>query len=350
MWTESRLTATGARADQTSHAAVTFSQFKQPHQLERSTMNSSLVKTLCALALTAACGAVKAQSQSLTYRMYLFDPDPTRVHQVVQGVEQALSSMGRVGKTVGLMPSPLPARPAEPAYKTVQLGPFSQQVLSCDDAYARIYNESGSGNALGSTSESSTGCIYPTLAGTRVAFVFRRTVAGNGFIGSAIVGAITKAVQGSDVERARKNTSNLLAEIRKLLPEVLVELVEVPGTNPERPDAAKVEARLTAVATKLVPVGANATSTPVDPVPPISQDIAVALDARKQLTAIGLAYYAVEAFHEAIRRRDALAVKLFIDAGGVSLTAKGKDGLAAMDVVAGVDDLALVELVRRAVK
>lgn len=293
--------------------------------------------------LAFSVGNVQAQTQTVTYRMYLFDPDPSRTQQALQAVEQTLSSLGRLEKTVGLLPTPLPATPGAPSFKTVQMGPFSQRVLDCDNAYARLHRFVDSSNPLGFTTESYTGCVYPTLGGTRIAVVFNRSTGGRGFLGDLVKG-IAKTVEGDDAERARKNTSEMLASLRKALPELLVDLVELPGSAPERPDGAAVDQRLAAVAPK--------PQAPALPMPaattPAATGMAAAIEARKQLTSMGLAYYGVDAFHEAIRRVDAIAVQLFVDAGAVASNAKGKDGLTAVEVAAATGDQSLIDIIRRA--
>ena len=81
---------------------------------------------------------------------------------------------------------------------------------------------------------------------------------------------------------------------------------------------------------------------PADPVPSSavrpsasSTDAAIAippLQARKELTAIGLNYYDREQLIEAIRRGDEVAVSLFVASKGVDLTAAGKDGKSPVQI------------------
>lgn len=55
------------------------------------------------------------------------------------------------------------------------------------------------------------------------------------------------------------------------------------------------------------------------------------LQARKDLTAMGLSYYDAAQFHDAVRRDDALAVELYILGRGVNAESKGKDGRTALE-------------------
>lgn len=57
-----------------------------------------------------------------------------------------------------------------------------------------------------------------------------------------------------------------------------------------------------------------------------------AIQARKDLTAMGLSYHDASQFLDAVRRDDALAVELFVYGRGVNLAAKGTDGRSAVDI------------------
>lgn len=57
-----------------------------------------------------------------------------------------------------------------------------------------------------------------------------------------------------------------------------------------------------------------------------------AIQARKDLNAIGLSYYDPAQFLDAVKRDDLLAVELFVAGGGVNLSARGADGRGALDI------------------
>jgi hypothetical protein len=302
-------------------------------------MSMKLKQLTLAVGLWSTITAVQAQTQTVTYRMYLFDPSPARIPQVVQAVDETLSSLGRIEKSVGLLPTPLPTAPGAPAFKTIQFGPVSQKLLDCDNAYARMHIRAESSVPMGFNIETYTGCVYPTLAGTRIALVFNRSIGGRGIFGDIVKG-ITKSINGDDAARSKKITSDMLASLRKALPELLVDLVELPGEAPQRPDGAEVDRLLAAVAPSAPVAAAPAT-------PAAATGMTAAIEARRQLTAMGLVYHAVDAFHDAIRRGDAIAVNLFLDAAGIATSAKGKDGLSAAEVAAGTGNPAMVEAVAR---
>lgn len=81
---------------------------------------------------------------------------------------------------------------------------------------------------LGSSGERFSACVYPSKAGTRIALVIERSVSG-GIVGGAIVGFIRNAIQGDEKDGAKKLQDEMLMQVRKTLPDVLVELSELPG-------------------------------------------------------------------------------------------------------------------------
>ena len=72
-----------------------------------------------------------------------------------------------------------------------------------------------------------------------------------------------------------------------------------------------------------------------------------ALQARKDLTAMGLRYYDEGQFLDAAKRNDQLAVELFIAGRGVNLGARTWDGRTALDIARGNGNAALAELLAR---
>lgn len=69
-----------------------------------------------------------------------------------------------------------------------------------------------------------------------------------------------------------------------------------------------------------------------------------ALQARKDLTAMGLRYYDTGAFLEAVRREDVLATELFLAGRGVDPAAKDTNGLSALDLARQRNNRRLIEL------
>jgi hypothetical protein len=72
-----------------------------------------------------------------------------------------------------------------------------------------------------------------------------------------------------------------------------------------------------------------------------------ALQARKDLTAMGLRYHDTNEFLEAVRRDDALAVELFIQGRGVNLGAKDAQGKTALEIARARGNEPLAQLLAR---
>ena len=66
------------------------------------------------------------------------------------------------------------------------------------------------------------------------------------------------------------------------------------------------------------------------PAEPASAD--QALQARKELNAMGLSYFDAKQFLEAVKRDDALAVELYVLGRGINLSSRDADGRTAIDV------------------
>jgi hypothetical protein len=72
-----------------------------------------------------------------------------------------------------------------------------------------------------------------------------------------------------------------------------------------------------------------------------------ALQARKDLTAMGLKYHDTNEFLEAVKRDDALAVELFIQGRGVNPGAKDAQGKTALDIARARGNEPLAQLLAR---
>lgn len=72
-----------------------------------------------------------------------------------------------------------------------------------------------------------------------------------------------------------------------------------------------------------------------------------ALQARKDLTAMGLKYHDPNEFFEAVQRDDALAVELFIQGRGVNLGAKDARGRTALDIARARGNQPMAQLLAR---
>jgi hypothetical protein len=72
-----------------------------------------------------------------------------------------------------------------------------------------------------------------------------------------------------------------------------------------------------------------------------------ALQARKDLTAMGLRYYDSGQFLDSVKRDDMLAVELYLVGGGVDVAGKGRDGRSAVDIARANRNERLAELLSR---
>ena len=72
-----------------------------------------------------------------------------------------------------------------------------------------------------------------------------------------------------------------------------------------------------------------------------------ALQARKDLTAMGLKYHDTNEFLEAVKRDDALAVELYIEGRGVNLGAKDSQGRTALEIARARGNQPMAELLAR---
>jgi hypothetical protein len=79
--------------------------------------------------------------------------------------------------------------------------------------------------------------------------------------------------------------------------------------------------------------------------PPVSAERA--LQARKDLAAMGLRYYDQAQFLDAVRRDDALAVELYLQGRGVNASARDAQGRTALDIARANKNTQVAELLAR---
>ena len=72
-----------------------------------------------------------------------------------------------------------------------------------------------------------------------------------------------------------------------------------------------------------------------------------ALQARKDLTAMGLRYHDPNDFLEAVKRDDALAVELFVAGRGVNLAARDAQGRTALEIAKARGNTQIAQLLSR---
>ncbi len=102
--------------------------------------------------------------------------------------------------------------------------------------------------------------------------------------------------------------------------------------------------RVAAIARNLAAAARReAARAPADPMP----DAGRALQARKDLAAMGLRYYDEGQFLDAVRRDDALAVELYLIGKGVNVSARDAQGRTALDLARANKNAALAERLAR---
>src|SRR5688500_14348487 len=72
-----------------------------------------------------------------------------------------------------------------------------------------------------------------------------------------------------------------------------------------------------------------------------------ALQARKDLTAMGLSYHSAQQFLDAVRRDDALAVELYIAGRGVNLSSRDASGRSALEIARANGNAPLADLLAK---
>lgn len=189
-------------------------------------------------------------------------------------------------------------------------------------------------NALTFVAEQTQACLYNFRGGVKTYLVFSRAVRTESLTGGLFKG-ITRAIQGSDDERIAKELQWGIDEIRKVIPQVLVERIDIPGRPAVEPDKAAVAAIIPSAAAVVETVAAPAAlPAPTGAVAPVAMPAANAqqakVAARKDLTGMGLSFHSQEQFFQAIRRKDDVAVSLFVAGGGVDPQAPDASGMTAL--------------------
>lgn len=259
--------------------------------------------------------------------------------EVANGIKDALSQFAiPANLSYHAMPSSPPIRPGAPELKRIASAVPSPEYV-CEGSYAEITKRPPPvQNAFAFISEGHQVCLYSFSKGVK-AYVMYYSIKKLESLTSGLFNGITRAIRGSDEERARSQLTENIDEIRAKLPTVLVERIEIPGMPAETPDLAAV--------TALIPP-AEAVSLDSDPraaAGPVAAQSSrqSTVEARKSLHEMGLMYHSQAQFVEAIKRNDELAVELFMSAGAVSLESAGKDGKTPLQLSNNAKIVALLE-------
>lgn len=309
-------------------------------------MFSNGMRVLLLLLLVAPLTA-QAQSETTVSRLYLVNPDSTDIKGSVEALEAAIKTRDfRPSKQIGLMPSELPDHPGEIESRPFNFGPASITLLSCgNSAYAQIGTATGTNAGLiGNTSERIFGCLYLSKRGIRMAMVIEQRSSSSGGLMGSLMSGIKSVARGNDADYTKKLFDAMLQEVRVKIPGVLVELQELSSGEVTRPDEEKVKALALSTSSPppaAVPAAATTTTTERP------SSTAQALDARRQLTGLGLTYYSLEQFHDAIKRKDAIAVDLFLKAKSVDLSATNNKGETTIHLAKRVNDPEIIRMIEQ---
>ena len=148
-------------------------------------------------------------------------------------------------KNIRFLPSPMPSRPESAGLTQVYLGGVGVPDLECPTAYAEFtFMPRAKGNSLGGSGEIYRGCLYAFEKGFKLDVLVTTYRAADTGLGSAIFGGIGKMVQGSDEENLAKWTNRLMGKLKENAPDMLVALIEMPGSPKQQPDIEAVKALL----------------------------------------------------------------------------------------------------------
>lgn len=285
----------------------------------------AMAASVGSLAFDANAGDIRDQMEVLTGKAELVIPDMS-AQAATTKIKDAISQWAiPANANIRSLPSSIPARPDEP--RPVQQYFRGAPVVSyqCGSGYAEITKMPPPvSNAFAFIAEVMQACVYPFQKGVKV-YLLHTRVKRMESLTSGLFGGITKAIQGSDDEWMAKQINNNIAEIKKNIPSLLIEKIEIPGAVVQEPDKAAVAA--------LIPAKTEVQAPQITVVSQPAAQIAVAatapqssmqakIEARKNLAAMGLQYHSKEQFIASIRRKDDVAVQLYLDAGAIDLTVR----------------------------
>ena len=167
-------------------------------------------------------------------------------------------------------PSEIPVRPEEPISKQIYIQGAPAIEYQCKTAYAEINKRPPPvQNPFYFNAEFLQACLYSFQKGVKVYLIFtiaKKTES----ITSGLFNMITKTIRGDDADRISEQLKENIASIRKNIPSVLVERLEVPGKALDEPDKLAVAALIpqridsSSPVTQKAPVSSVDTPSPVD--------------------------------------------------------------------------------------
>lgn len=260
--------------------------------------------------------------------------------EVATAIKDAISQFAIPASLSYLPMAPqAPARPGAPVLK--RLSAISQEYV-CDGAFAEIKKEPPAvQNSFAFIKEGHHICLYEFEKGVK-AYLMYYNIKKLESLTSGLFGGITKAIRGSDEDRASGQLQENIGWIREKLPNVLVERIEVPGKPIEMPDAEVVATLIP----KEIPIAATPQAPASQPTPSASTPLQEKIEARKNLNSMGLTYHSQTQFFESIQRQDDVAVQLFINSGAVNSETKDAKGRTALQVAQATGNEMLVKLLQ----
>ena len=328
--------------------------------------------TLAAALLFASSSTVLAQdalssivrsttSTKTTFAVFDVRPANTSVDALQEAVAGAFRKHYDGIKVMQQMaPHPLPAYAPRMGFyqQATPLGTISAP--DCPGAAAIV---TSSDTTMAKYAEASIlqGCVFPYRDGYRVnvyaVFVQKTGGPDPRVLGAMLGRMVTNAVGIGDSSRFIGETvDDIETRLKSVTPDVA--LVELQPARPDRmlaadraaPAPAGAQAAPAAMPAQALPpqlaaaqaqiaalLGqqrAAASAAPAAPAAPADSQASAAVQARKDLSAMGLTYFSHEQFVEAAKRGDRLACELFLRAGSVSVNTPDKRGLTALKAAA----------------
>lgn len=289
---------------------------------------------------------IRDQIKVTTGKAELVFPD-TDANAVALRVKDAVSQFGiTMDVNFRSLPAEVSPWPDKPAIKQVFVQGAPLVEYQCPTAYAEFVKKPAPiRNNFMFMFELTQFCFYSFDKGVKAYVIFHRAKKTESLT-SGLFEGIAKTIQGSDEERITKQLQETLESIKTKDPAVLIARFEVPGKPLQEPDKVAVDALIPpnpsnpAPQNKLThaPQSAPAATSGV----PSVNFQQTKIEARKNLNAMGMTYHSQEQFIAAIKRKDDVAVQLFLDGDGINPGAKDGTGRNPTDIAnqVGASDIA----------
>lgn len=250
-----------------------------------------------------------------------------------EGIRKAISQFA-IPATLSYRPiaNTTPARPGQPSTMQVEVLGTSARAYVCDGGFAELRKKpAATTNAFIQVAETTQVCLYNFKGGVKAYVVFNRIVRSQSLTAGLFKG-ITTAIQGKDEDRIAKELKWSVDEIKKVYPVALIQRISIPGKPVEEPDLEAVAKILPADESPVATVMSAAPASPSAAQVPqaTTNSVQSKVNARKDLNAMGLSYHSAEQFHQAVARKDDVAVSLFLAGGGVEPTTADANGVSAL--------------------